>query len=538
MRPNATEWRPGSSSDEWWRSRVFYQIYPRSFQDTSGDGVGDLRGILQRLDHLTDLGVDAVWISPFFTSPMKDFGYDIADFCAIDPCFGTMEDFDRLIAEAHRRDIRIVLDFVPNHTSDQHPWFVESRSSRDNDRRDWYVWRDASESGGPPTNWCSNFGGSAWSWDEASQQFYYHAFLKEQPDLNWRNPKVRGAMHDVLRFWLSRGVDGFRVDAITNLVEDECLRDEPDHEASAAKGLDSFLIRRVFTSDRPETHQYVAEMRDVLDQAGQRVLIGEAHLPVARVMSYYSGERPGFHLPFNFLLLKAPWHARSIEAAIDRYLVLLPHGAWPNWVLGNHDEPRVATRIGEAQTRVAAMLTLLLPGTPFIYYGEEIGLEDTFINEDERRDPARPGDKPLGRDGARAPMPWDSAPNAGFTTSKPWLPLSSTHTEKNVAAARADPHSILNLYRSLIRLRRDMPAFRSGSYAPIACRGDLLGFERRQERERVCVFLNFGTEPQRVDMEASGEILLTSHLDRSGPAGPTLTLRPNEGVVLSPTEAA
>src|SRR4051794_7085466 len=443
MRSNATEWRPGSSSDKWWRSRVFYQIYPRSFQDTTGDGVGDLRGILQRLDHLTDLGVDAIWISPFFPSPMKDFGYDIADFRAVDPCFGTLDDFDRLIDEAHARDIRIVLDFVPNHTSDQHPWFIESRSSRNNDRRDWYIWRDGGESGEPPSNWQSNFGGSAWSWDEATRQFYYHAFLKEQPDLNWRNPKVREAMHDVLRFWLARGVDGFRVDVLWYLAKDPEFRDEPlnpDYREGVDPPFKRLLMQN--SCDHPDMIGLAAEMRRVIDSyPGERLFIGEIALPMQRVVAYYGPQLDACHLPFNFALIWATWKPEAVARLIADYEAALPPGAWPNWVLGNHDQPRVASRVGAAQARVAMMLLLTLRGTPTLYYGDEFGLESVPIPPEKVRDPfsSVPGQ---GRDPYRTPMPWTTGPNAGFTTAEPWLPLGADHPARNVAVLREDPASM------------------------------------------------------------------------------------------------
>src|SRR5690242_12208501 len=292
---------------KWWQRGVIYQIYPRSFQDTDGNGVGDLKGISARLDYLSWLGIDAIWISPIYPSPMADFGYDIRDYCNVDPLFGSLDDFDELVASAHARALKLILDFVPNHTSDQHPWFAESRSSRSNPKRDWYIWRDGTGENTPPNNWLSHFGGSAWSFDKPTSQHYYHAFLPAQPDLNWRNPELRAAMYDVMRFWLQRGVDGFRVDAVTNLVEDELLRDDPPNPDYRPGKLPDARIRRVFTKDRPETHQYIGDMRDVTDEFGDRVLIGEVHLPLARAMAYYGGQRPYFHLPFNFQLLESPW---------------------------------------------------------------------------------------------------------------------------------------------------------------------------------------------------------------------------------------
>ena len=410
----------------WWEPGVVYQVYPRSFQDSNGDGIGDLAGIATRLEHLEWLGVDAIWISPIFRSPMADFGYDVADYRDIDPVFGTLADFDRLVEAAHARGIRVLLDFVPNHSSDLHPWFLESRSSRADPRRDWYLWADPAPGGGPPNNWLSVFGGPAWEWDEPTGQFYYHAFTKEQPDLNWRNPDVRAEMYDVLRFWLDRGVDGFRVDVMWHLVKDDRLRDNPpDPDWTPDRPGSSFRLQATYTTDRPETMDIVADMRAVLDEFGDRVLIGEIYLPYERLVAYYGThpDRPGAHLPFNFRLLLVPWQAGEIMAAITAYEAVLPAHGWPNWVLGNHDQPRLASRVGRAQARVAAMLLLTLRGTPTVYYGEELGMEDVPIPPDLEQDPARFDGPNGGRDPERTPMRWDGSPGAGFTTGTPWLPV-------------------------------------------------------------------------------------------------------------------
>lgn len=419
----------------WWQNAVVYQVYPRSFQDTNGDGIGDLNGVRARLDYLDWLGIDAIWLSPFYPSPMADLGYDVSDFCNVDPVYGTLADFDRLLGEAHARGIKVILDYVPNHTSDQHPWFADSRSSRDDPKRNWYVWQDPRPDASAPNNWSSRFGGSAWEWDQGSRQFYYHAFLKEQPDLNWRNPEVQRAMADVLRFWMKRGADGIRVDAVANLIEDDLLRNDPPHPDCRGEALDRERLRYVFTKDRPETHGCVAHMRAVLDEFDDRVMIGEAHLPIARIMAYYGGKRPGFHLPFNFILLHTPWDARSIEAAIDQYTILLPEDSWPNWVLGNHDEPRVASRVGEQQARVAAMLLMTLEGTPFIYYGDELGLRDARIPVHLVRDRSASDLHHIrGRDPQRTPMPWDDGRHGGFSDAEPWLPLGGD-CHRNVSSS-------------------------------------------------------------------------------------------------------
>jgi alpha-glucosidase len=412
----------------WWQSAVIYEVYPRSFQDSNGDGIGDLDGIVQRLDYLVKLGIDAIWVAPIYRSPMADFGYDVADYCAIDPIFGSMEDFDRLLKEVHRRDLKLILDFVPNHSSDQHPWFVESRSSRDSSKRDWYLWRDE------PNNWMSNFGGSGWEWDEQTNQYYYHSFLKEQPDLNWRNPAVRTAMYDVLRFWLDKGVDGFRVDVMWLLIKDDLYRDNPPDPRFAPGNSSGNRLLPVYNSNRPEVHAIVAEMRGVIDSYPRRVLIGEIYLPMNDLMTYYGKGLNGANLPFNFLLLQSAWNAQAIGEVISGYMNMLPSGAWPNWVLGNHDNARVGTRVGPSQIAVAAMLLLTLPGTLTIYYGEEIGMTNALIEPNDVQDPAekrQPGIG-MGRDPERTPMPWDCSEMAGFTLGRPWLPLGADHRVVNV----------------------------------------------------------------------------------------------------------
>ncbi|MFC5067241.1 alpha-amylase family glycosyl hydrolase [Flaviflagellibacter deserti] len=520
----------------WWQRGIVYQVYPRSFQDSDGDGIGDLEGIRQRLDHLVWLGVDAVWISPIFVSPMADFGYDVADYCAIEPMFGSLEDFDRLVAEAHAKGLKVILDFVPNHTSEQHAWFRESRSSRDNPKRDWYIWRDPAPDGGPPNNWISNFGGSAWQRDEATGQYYYHAFLVQQPDLNWRNPQVRAAMYDVLRFWLDRGVDGFRVDVIWHLIKDVDFRDNPDNAGYQPSQPMIGRFQQTYSADRPEVHEVVRNMRAVLEDYDERVLIGEIYLPVERVVAYYGEGLSGAHLPFNFQLLETPWDARLLARMIERYEGLLPPGGWPNWVLGNHDRQRIAARVGEAQARVAAMLLLTLRGTPTVYYGDEIGMPDVAIPPERVQDPwgvNEPG-LGLGRDPVRTPMQWAGDNFAGFSTVEPWLPLSDDWREKNVERLKEDRHSILSLYRNLISLRRAHRALSVGDYAAVARDGNVLAYERRFEGEHLLVILNLGHEKQLEDLSMFGDatILLSTHLDREGASGSSVVLRPSEGLLL------
>jgi alpha-glucosidase len=523
-------------SRPWWKSGVVYQVYPRSFQDANGDGVGDLAGITARLGYLQDLGVDAVWISPIFVSPMADFGYDVADYCAIDPLFGTLADFDALAAEAHARGLKLILDFVPNHTSDQHPWFHASRASRTNPKRDWYIWRDAKGGGAPPNNWLSNFGGPAWTWDAATGQFYHHAFLKQQPDLNWRNPAVRAAMLDVLRFWLDRGVDGFRVDVLWHLIKDAEFRDNPPNPAfqPTQPGIERFL--QLYSCDQPEVHEVVVEMRTVLDGYPDRVLIGEIYLPLERLVAYYGRDLTGAHLPFNFQLLETAWRADAVAKVVADYEALLPPGAWPNWVLGNHDRPRVATRVGPAQVRVAAMLLFSLRGTPTLYYGDELGLEQVAIPPERVQDPWEKNEPGLGlgRDPCRTPMPWDASAGAGFTTGQPWLPLNPDWQTRNVAAEAADPASMLSLCRRLLALRRASPALTLGDYAPVSAENDALVFERRADADRMLVALNFTHAPRSAALPPGAwqAACSTTSLVPQAPQAGRLQLAADEGVIL------
>ena len=521
----------------WWQRGIVYQIYPRSFMDSNGDGIGDLPGIRQRLDYVTWLGVDAIWISPIYPSPMADFGYDISNYADIHPTFGTLKEFDRLLAEAHQRGLKLILDFVPNHTSDQHPWFLESRSSRSNPRRDWYIWADPRPGGGPPNNWLSDFGGSAWQFDERTGQYYYHAFLKEQPDLNWRNPAVCQAMHDVLRFWLRRGVDGFRVDVIWYLIKDDQLRDNPPNPAYSEGQPPHHAVLPLYTADRPEIHDVVAGLRRVIDEFTDRVLIGEIYLPIERLVSYYGADLSGAHLPFNFQLIQTQWNARAIAALIESYEAALPPGGWPNWVLGNHDKSRIATRIGAAQARAAAMLLLTVRGTPTMYYGDESGRTDVPIPSHLVQDPFErnvPGIG-CGRDPERTPMQWDASPGAGFTTGRPWLPFAADWQETNVAMQAGLSGSILTLYRRLIALRRAEPALAVGSYSPVHSEGDVLAYIREGSGRRFLVALNLASHPAQLTMPAGAQAraLLTTYLDREGEiAASLLPLRPDEGIVL------
>ena len=522
----------------WWQRGVVYQVYPRSFMDSNGDGVGDLPGITAKLDHLRWLGVDAVWISPIYPSPMADFGYDVSDYRGIHPLFGTMADFDRLLREAHARGLKVLLDFVPNHSSDQHPWFQESRSSRDNPKRDWYIWRDAAPGGGPPNNWLSNFGGPAWTFDPATGQYYYHAFLPQQPDLNWRNPQVVDAMLDVLRFWLDRGVDGFRVDVIWHLIKDEEFRNNPANPNFRPGDNPFQQFAPVYTTDRPEVHDVIGRMRALFDEYDERVLIGEIYLPVERLVTYYGAELKGAHLPFNFQLIQAQWDARHIAEMVEEYDRAIPDGGWPNWVLGNHDQHRIASRVGAEQARVAAVLLLTLRGTPTLYYGDEIGMHDVPIPPDRVQDPFEknvPG-KGLGRDPERTPMQWSAAPHAGFTTGEPWLPVADDFALVNVEAERDDPRSMLSLQRRLIALRKSEPALAVGAYHSVRANGDVLAYARSAGDCWFLVVLNLGATPgvlQRRAGDPGGTVALGTELGREGKrVEGNVELAPNEAVVI------
>jgi alpha-glucosidase len=529
-------------SQPWWQRGVIYQVYPRSFMDASGDGVGDLAGITSRLDYLEWLGVDAIWISPFYPSPMADFGYDVSDYIGVDPHFGTLEDFDVLLEEAHRRGMKVILDFVPNHTSDEHPWFVEACSSRENPKRDWYIWRDPKPDGSPPNNWESYFGGSAWEWDEGTGQYYLRLFTEKQPDLNWRNPAVREAMYNAMRFWFERGVDGFRIDVLWVLIKDDLFRDNPENPNW--KEGDWLLHRqsRVYSGDRPEVHEVVREMRAVADEYEGKVLIGEIYLPLERLLMYYGEDLKGVHLPFNFQLVTMEgWDAQTVRNLVGDYEAALPEGAWPNWVLGNHDVSRISTRVGAECARLAAMLLLTLRGTPTLYYGDEIGMEDVRVPPEMARDPQGIRSPGYGRDPARTPMHWDSSPNAGFCPPdvEPWLPVAEDYATTNVEAQRDDPHSMLSLARRLLLLRKKIPALTLGAYRPLVTGNDsVIAYLREKDESQVLTVLNFGPDDARLGfaIEAGGgEILCSTHPDHStGRVNPgELRLSPYEGLVLA-----
>ncbi len=524
-------------ANKWWQTGVVYQIYPRSFVDSTGDGVGDLRGIISKLDYLEWLGVDAVWISPIYPSPMADFGYDVSNYTDIHPMFGTLEDFDELVEEAHSRGLKVILDFVPNHSSDEHPWFMESRKSRDNPKRDWYIWEDAAPDGGPPNNWESHFSGPAWTWDEATGQYYLNTFDPKQADLNWRNPEVREAMYDAMRFWYERGVDGFRIDVVYIMIKDEHLRDNPEDPNWKPGDEPKAWQKRVYSEDRPEVHEVISEMREVADEYEDRLLIGEIYLPVERLMAYYGENLNEVHLPFNFqLILLEDWTAEAVKSIVEHYEELLPYGGWPNWVLGNHDQSRVASRIGPERARLAQMLLLTLRGTPTVYYGDEIGMHDVEIPKDRIVDPVGKKNSEFGRDPARTPMQWNPEDGAGFTTGDPWLPIAEDTDEISVESQREESASMLTFFRRLIELRKELPALHKGSYRSVETQSSqVYAYLREHEEQRVLVALNFGDEPQRVGLalpEKAVKPLCSTHQNRGEDIDLSrLELQPDEGVV-------
>ncbi|MEI6948780.1 alpha-amylase family glycosyl hydrolase [Paraflavisolibacter sp. H34] len=523
----------------WWQTGIIYEVYLRSFQDSTGNGIGDLRGLLGRLDYLQWLGVTAVWVTPFYPSPMKDLGYDVSDYTGVDPAFGTMADMDELLAELHRRGMKLIIDFVPNHTSDQHAWFRESRSSRDNPKRDWYIWKDPKPGGGPPNNWLSVLGGSAWEWDESTGQYYYHAFLKEQPDLNYRNPEVMEAVLDAMRFWLDKGVDGVRIDVMWHMAKDEKFRDNPLNPDFKPEMPDCDRLLQLFSCDQPEVQELVARFRDLLDQYHERVMLGELYLPVHRILPYYGVGDKGAHLPGNFQMLLLPWTVDKLGIAVDQFEAALPDSAWPNWVLGNHDRPRLVDRAGVGQARVAALLLLTLRGTPILYYGDEIGMHNVDIPKEEWQDPQglNMPDKNMSRDPQRTPMQWDSSENAGFTTGKPWLRMAEDARRNNVTAQQAEKDSLLCFYQRLIRLRQGEPALVLGDYYPVPTEDwSLLAYIRQKEGSvAFLVVLNLTDKPVTFcpqDGRVQGTVVLSTCNGSTAPQLKSGTvLRPHEGLL-------
>lgn len=531
---------PAGASRRWWQTAVIYEVYPRSFADAGGDGIGDLPGITSRLDYLAfTLGVSAIWVCPFYPSPMADFGYDVTDFTDVDPVYGTLDDFDTLVREAHGRGIRIVIDYIPNHTSDQHPWFAESRSSKDNPKRDWYVWADPAPGGGPPSNWTSEMGGSVWQFDATTGQYYLHSFHCQQPDLNWRSAALREAMLGVLRFWLGHGADGIRIDVAHMLAKhpaftDNPVREQPLPNLTDRQHPDYDTQEHVNDRLQPEVHQYLAMMRAVLDDCArrtghERIAMAEVEVMPWQAWSRFFGEHDdGVHLPFNFQLIEADWSPPGLTASIEGQEAAVPAGSWPNYVLQNHDRPRLATRLGPQHVRNAAMLLLTLRGTPILYYGEELGLADLPADPDRWMDP-------LGRDQSRAPMPWTTCPGGGFSVSAhatSWLPPYPDVGRVAVEAQLRDPGSILNLYRHLIACRQASPALLAGSYKTAQSPSGCLCYLRSAETQQVLVALNLAAAPATIKLPRPGRLLLDTSCCEGDLPETQLNLPPRSGAIV------
>jgi alpha-glucosidase len=526
----------------WWRDAVFYEVYPRSFRDSNGDGNGDLPGLISGLDHLEKLGVDALWLTPIYRSPMRDNGYDVADHRDIDPLYGTLADLDRLVAALRARGMRLVLDFVANHTSDEHPWFAESRSSRASPRRDWYIWRDPAADGGPPNNWLSHFGGPAWTLDAATGQYYAHSFLPCQPDLDWSNPRVRAAMLDILAFWLDRGADGFRVDALGQIAKHPALADDPPHPDWRPGDPEWKSVLRVNSADRPELAAHVREMRATLARSPRDpVLMGETYAPAASLARLYGDDMGGMQLPTNMNLIVTPWTPRGIATTLGETLRLLPNEAAINWVVGNHDRPRAATRLGADQARVAMLLLLTLRGAPTIYQGDELGLEDVPVPPDAGRDTsASPRLRVASRDPERTPLPWRDGPGAGFTTGRPWLPLGPEAGRRSIARQDGDPGSMLALTRALLALRRREPAFRVGAQTMLDVGPDAVAYGRTWNgRQWIVAFNPSAARAAPLARPLGGPLALSLRdLNAAGRETRMVELPPGEGVILGPLPAA
>jgi alpha-glucosidase len=523
-----------SSGTPWWRRGVLYQVYPRSFADSDGDGVGDLRGVTAHLDHLAWLGVDGLWLNPTFPSPNADWGFDVSDYRGVHPELGTLADLDELIARAGELGIRVLLDLVPNHTSDEHPWFVDSRSSRESEHRHWYVWRDGRAEGDPPNNWRSNFGGPAWTWDGDTGQWYLHNFAPEQPDLDWWQDDVRDAFDDILDFWFDRGIAGFRIDVAHGIVKDRELRDNPEATAEDAETWRRVGQRPEFSMNRPEVHDVLRRWRTLTEARADRpVLLGETWvLDVDSLATFYGQGADELHLAFNFVFMLAEFDAATLAPIVVRSDELMRGEAWPVWAISNHDLTRAPTRWArddEDAARAALVMLFTLRGTPVLYYGDEIGMRETDVPPDRLQDPAaRQGARPS-RDGARTPMVWAGDEGAGFTRPgvEPWLPFGDLR--RNVADQRDDAASMLRLCRDLIALRRAEPDLVEGAYTPLAAPEGAWAFGRGDDH---AVAVNL-TPERRVVEGLEGEIVLSSRREREGEAlGGRIELAPWDALVL------
>lgn len=521
-----------------WGHRIIYQIYPRSFKDSNNDGIGDLQGIIEELKYLSDLGIDAIWLSPIYPSPMHDFGYDISNYRDIDPIFGDLEKFDELIKEAHKMNIKVLMDFVPNHTSSEHSWFKQSASSKDSPKRDWYIWAK-SDNKKPPNNWLSQFGGSAWKLDKKTKEYYLHTFDVSQPDLNWRNPKVVKEMLDTLRFWLKRGVDGFRVDVAYILYKDPFFRDEPVNLAYIpGTNMQYSSLLHVYTSGLPETLEMIKTFNQVISEFDDRFMVCEIHTHTAELIKLYEIINHQGFAPFNFSFISIPWNAHEQKQFLDEFDNLLGDNYFPTYVLGNHDQPRIASKIGSLSARSAALLQLTLRGTPFIYYGEELGMENVEVPFEKVRDPQaiNMNDEKFGRDPSRGPMQWSKKEFAGFSNSEPWLPLEKNYADKNVYSENIDLKSFLNLYKKIIYTRRNLKALIYGKYKPLEFENkNIFGFIREFENEKALILINFSKDNQTIQLpKGEWKMVLSTYMDTPvRNIKNEFNLRPSEGFILA-----
>lgn len=528
----------------WWKKAVFYQIYPLSFMDSNGDGKGDIPGIISKLDYLNDgtpnsLGIDAIWLSPVYPSPNKDWGYDNTDHKSIDPSMGTMDDFKTLLKEAHDRNIRIVMDLVMAYTSDQHPWFIEARKSKDNPKHDWYLWHPGKK-GKPPNNWFAAFDSQAWWWEESCQEYYFTSFTRYQPDVNWRNPELASAMYDIVRFWMDIGVDGFRMDVANYYFKDEDLRNNPYHFQLNPPDYQ----RHLYDRNRSESHKVCKAVRKILDEYPHRMAVGEIYTDDPTIAAQYYGNGDELHLNFNFAFGFCPWKASCFHRNIEEWEGLLKDKGWPVYTLSNHDDPKrhisryARGKHTQARAKVAAAMLLTLRGSPFLYYGEEIGMTNRKMKKKELCDPMGEKYWPflVGRDPGRTPMQWNSSAKAGFSTANPWIPVNDNYHRINVDQAKNDPQSLLSFYRKMIDLRKKIPALQYGNYRSlIDSPKAILAYERWINQDRIAVFLNFKRSNRTLSLKdhLSGKILLSTHRkENENIKIPGIKLYPNEVLII------
>ena len=525
---------------KWWHTGIIYQIYPRSFFDTNDDGIGDIQGIISNLNYLTSLGISAVWLSPHYPSPMEDFGYDVSDYKDVHPIFGTLTDFDELVLEAHKRDIKIIIDFVPNHSSDKHEWFIESSSNRNNQKSDYYVWKEGKENRTPPNNWICVIGGSAWTWNETRKQYYLHSFHSGLPDLNWHNNHLRKTMLEVLAFWLDRGVDGFRITMPNWIAKDKQFRNDPlNPDFNPETDLPYQKLKHIYSLDAPEVFTYLKQINKIIKENDKdkvsMAMVDEAWFYPSDALPDYFTTGKVLDFPTNFglfFLSISGWKAAMIKNYIDLYDKMQGEHGNPNYYLGSHDHPRIASRLDPHQARIAAMLMLTLRGIPFLYYADELGLINAKIPLSKRKDLW----SDRSRDSYRTPMQWNSKENSGFSISDPWLPVVPNYKNINIESLKLQPTSILNLYHKLLKLRKNYPALTIGSYISESnIQGNCFVFRRTYKEQNLLISLNFGSDPCEIVFSnmKGRKIIISTFLDREETIeGVTLRLRENEGCII------